>query len=160
MDKEPMSASDAHRVEIMEGVLDAVLKGDVESFKALNAEWERIDPLGDDGPHIRFGDFGAMEQYLETGFCYHCQESWQVGGVRFGKAIPGLTQMIHMQMECTNSGDCTCWVGPDEGVDEGHPFGWPNCQRCGRADPICECDGEPSYGPCALVWKSDVTPSE
>jgi hypothetical protein len=159
MDHEPLSPEDAHRIEIMEGVIEAALRGDMESFDALNVEWERIDPLSEEGYHLRFGG-GTPEHYLETGYCYHCQGSWQIGGLRFGKAVPGMSQMLHMTLKCPNPDDCSCWVQPDEGVDQDHPFGWPNCQRCGRAEPICECDGDVSYGPCALGWKAGVTPSE
>jgi len=154
MDEEGLSPQDAHRIEIMEGVIEAALKGDMDAFEALNSEWERIDPLNEDGYHVRFGEFGSAEQYLETGFCHHCQRGWQISGVRFGKAIPGMSQMLHMQIECSDSDDCNCWVQPDEGVDEEHPFGWVCCQRCGRAEPICECLGPITCGPCALAWKS------
>jgi len=159
MSEEGRKAQEAHRAEILEGLVESLLTGDFESFKSMRTEWERFDQPGEaDGRYaLRFHP-GEPEHYLETGFCYHCREPWQRGGVRFGPAIPGMSQMIHMEIECTNPGDCSCWVGPEDGVDLDHPFGWPNCQRCGRAGPICECDGGVAYGPCALVWRAGVTP--
>lgn len=161
---EPIGPEEAHRAEIMEAMLLAALTDDREAYEALNVEWERIEDRAcaedDTRYRFRFGDVSEMQRYVERGYCYHCQKEWVVTGVRFGAMVPGLAQMMHMQVECPDADDCMCWVAPETQMSaefyDAFPYGWPNCLRCQRAEPICECEGDISYGACALVWRADL----
>lgn len=138
---------DPHQAEILEALIEAALKGNAEEYDIFRREWERSDPLEVEGWHMRFSEKQPIP-YTATGFCFHCQQEWAVGGVAFGEIIPGMALMIHMQGECPEARDCHCWLPDTEAQDR--PFGYARCQRCDRAEPICECDGGIAYGPCSM----------
>jgi len=143
---------DPHQAEILEALLEAAMKGDAEEYDIFRREWERSDPIDSEGWHMRFSEKSPIP-YTAVGFCYHCQSQWVVSGVAFGQMVPGLSLMIHVTGECPEMDDCNCWVDDTEGEDR--PFGYARCQRCDRAEPICECDGGVAYGPCALFERHE-----
>ena len=152
MEDHSPTPEEAHKEEILEAVIDAAMRGESEGFAAFKEEWERIDPLDDEGWHLRFPQ-GDPIPYTAQGFCFHCGKPWAVSGIAFGTMVPGLAQVIHMSGECDSAGDCYCWIDDTEGEDR--PYGYARCQRCARAEPICECDDGMAYGPCALFERHE-----
>lgn len=137
----------AHREEIFEALMDAAFKGDADSFSNFNQEWERIDPLDGSGYHIRFGD-DPPRRSTTNGHCFHCGSAWEVNGIVFGAMVPGLARAIHMNTECPEQEDCTCW---SELPDETNTLYHPLCQVCEYPLPLCGCDEGIALGPCALA---------
>lgn len=135
----------AHEEEIFEGLIDAMLRGDVESFIPLNEEWERIDQPDGDKTLIRFA--GPPTRQTSFGTCPHCGVSWEMGGLVFGDdGTNGLIeQQIHLFYRCRKSRDCRCWVDDVDGES------WERCMRCDNAEPYCICTDGCEYGPCLSV---------
>lgn len=152
MDLDPRRA---HSEEIFEGLIDAMLRGDVGSFVQLNEEWERIDTPEEGRTQIRFA--GEPRVHTTLGTCPHCGVSWSTDGIVFGDdPNHGLIQQqMHLFYRCPAKNKCLCWVDSEDGEDS-----WERCMRCTLAEPLCACEEGVLYGPCLAVdvvitWRDD-----
>lgn len=153
MEPDPKSA---HEEEIFEGVIDAMMRGDVESFVPLNQEWERIDQPVEGKTLIRFA--GEPRLLTTMGTCPHCGVSWSTDGIAFGEdEHHGLIQQqMHLFYRCRAKRSCRCWV------DDVNGESWERCMRCDNAEPYCICSEGCSYGPCmsvevVITWEDSVS---
>lgn len=141
-----MDPADAHSNEIFEAIIDAGMRGDQEAFEQFCLEWERLGITDDEGRQVSFA--GSPVHYEYQSYCGHCEGVWAVWGIHFGKMVPGVPVMIHMDLQCPAAHLCHCF---DHNEHEDFPFGYPVCQRCERVVPICECDNGPILGSCAMI---------
>lgn len=138
--------SDAHSEEIFEGLIDAMMRGDVESFKALNVEWERIDIPAEGKTAIRFA--GPPRRATAMGTCPHCNVSWSHDGMLFDEDVDHglIQQQMHLFSRCPRRKQCRCWVDAEDGSES-----WERCLACDLADVDCSCLGGAEIGPCLNV---------
>lgn len=146
----------AHHEEIFEGLVEAMLNGDVETFVALNKEWERIDIAEEGHTAIRFA--GAPRRCTSMGTCPHCGVSWSTDGLAFDDAenYGMIQQQAHLFYRCKAKRKCRCWVD-DVGGES-----WERCMNCGNAERYCVCLDGCEYGPCLAVdvvvtWEDSVS---
>lgn len=133
-----LDSLDPEENDALEGLLVAAALGDEEAYARARAIWDSLD--------INHKVGGVPRRCTMEGVCGHCGCMWSAKGVSFN---PGFAQAIMVQQAhmvvCEQQEACNCFITNVAGEI------LERCQRCERADAICECDKGPTYGPCGKV---------
>lgn len=117
---------DAHSKEMLEGVVDAVLRGDSEDFSVFNDRFEAARSGGENKLKVSFGGPGATGEQVDTEvLCEDCGKLLRSSGFRFRpgpdaspdlvKAHKALDEGLHLlhdhRLDVWDKGSgCPSWV--------------------------------------------------